>query len=258
MNSRPHAIGIDIGGTGIKGATVDVTMGTLKSSRIKRPTPPGGEPDDIVRVVQSIVHDLGAAPDFCTVGVCFPAAIQRGKTMSASNVSKKWIGLDAEERFERALERNIVFVNDADAAGYAEAQFGAARGHRGLVIVTTLGTGIGTALIYNGILIPNSELGHLEIGGIDAEMTAAYSTKERQNLSWDEWAKRVQTYYETLERLLWPDLIIVGGGVSKSFQEFGPKLSLRTPVVPAKFRNNAGIIGAASLSSRSQGNERAG
>src|ERR1700712_3051415 len=241
-----QAVGIDIGGTGIKGALVDTTTGTLLSDRIKLDTPDGGEPDDIVKVVVKIVEQLKPEKD-TKVGVCFPAVVIKGRTMSAANVSKKWIGLDAEKLFEEGLKRDITFVNDADAAGYAEVKFGAAKGKNGLIIMTTLGTGIGTALIYNGVLIPNAELGHIQIDGGDYEKKASYAAKEREELSWTHWAARLQTYYSELENLLWPDLFIVGGGVSKSYEEFLPKISIRTPLVPATLRNNAGIRGAASL-----------
>jgi polyphosphate glucokinase len=240
------AVGIDIGGTGIKGALVDTDTGELLSDRIKLDTPEGGEPDDIVKVVVEILKKLDVDED-TKVGVCFPAVVIHGKTMSAANVSKKWIGLDAEKLFEKALGRDIRFVNDADAAGIAEVQYGAAKGVDGVVILTTLGTGIGSALIYDGVLVPNSELGHLEIDGHDAEKKASYMAKERDDLSWEKWAKRLQRYYDVLEALFSPDLIIVGGGVSKNYEDFIPLLKLRSPIVPAVLRNNAGILGSAAL-----------
>ena len=240
------AVGIDIGGTGIKGAMVNVDTGELLSDRIKLDTPEGGQPDDIVKVVVKIVEQLAAGADI-KVGVCFPAIVIKGKTMSAANVSKKWIGLDAEKLFEKALKRDIRFVNDADAAGVAEVRFGAAKGVEGVVILTTLGTGIGSALIYNGVLVPNTELGHLEVEGVDAEKRASYMAKERDDLSWEKWAKRLQKYYSVVEALFSPDLIIVGGGVSKNYEEFLPLLKVRAPIVPAMLRNNAGILGAAAL-----------
>lgn len=224
------ALGIDIGGTGIKGALVDTVQGELLSERIKLPTPEGGAPDDIVQTVIQLISDLGGVEDGVPVGVCFPAIVRHGRTMSAANVSKQWIGLEAEALFERALGRDIHFVNDADAAGYAEVRYGAANGVDGLVILTTLGTGIGSALIYNGVLIPNSELGHLQLDGTDAEKRAAYSAKEREDLDWKEWSKRLQKYYEYLESLFSPDLFIVGGGVSKNSDEFLPLLALDTPI----------------------------
>lgn len=241
------AIGIDIGGTGIKGAVVDVDSGELVSERAKVATPDGGQPDDIVAAVVDMIDGFGDTADSLPVGVCFPAIVIDGKTMSAANVSKKWIGLEAEKLFEKSLKRDIVFVNDADAAGIAEVRYGAAKGKRGLVILTTLGTGIGSAFLYNGTLIPNTELGHIEVDGHDAESRASYAAKERRRLSWSAWAKRLQRYYATLEFLFSPTLFVVGGGVSKSYEEFLPLLELNTPIVPAELRNNAGILGAAAL-----------
>ncbi|GAB3044271.1 ROK family protein [Parafrigoribacterium mesophilum] len=241
------AVGIDIGGTGIKGAIVDVASGTLVSDRLKLATPEGGEPEAIVDTVLELFAQLGTIEPDAPVGVCFPAIVLGGKTMSAANVSKRWIGLEAEKLFEKGLGRNIHFVNDADAAGVAEHRYGAAKGVDGLVLLTTLGTGIGSAMIYNGVLIPNSELGHLEIAGKDAERTASVSAKERHKMSWQNWAGNLQAYYSHLEFIFSPDLFIVGGGVSKNSEEFLPLLSLRTPIVPATLRNNAGILGGAAL-----------
>lgn len=243
------AVGIDIGGTGIKGAIVDVSTGKLLSDRIKLPTPEGGEPDDIVGTVQEVLKKLGHSEKKYPIGVCFPAVVVMGKTLSAANVSKKWIGLEAEKLFEKALDRDITFVNDADAAGYAESLYGAAAKNNGLIIVTTLGTGIGTAIIYKGILIPNAEIGHIQLEGVDWETKAAYSAKERENLSWADWAARLQTYYDALIALFHPDLFIVGGGVSKQHADFLPLLNIDTPIVVATLRNNAGILGAAALAS---------
>jgi Transcriptional regulator/sugar kinase len=247
MTTTTSAIGIDIGGTGIKGAIVDVATGELLSDRVKVPTPKGGEPAAIVAEVEKIVQQFGAEGAKLPLGVCFPAVVKKGRTMSAANVSKLWIGLQAETLFEKTLGRDIVFVNDADAAGVAELHFGAAKGVRGLVIMTTLGTGIGSALLYEGVLVPNSELGHLEIDGRDIETRASFAAKERGRLSWSKWAKRLQRYYETLEMLFTPTLFVVGGGVSKEASHFLPLLDLRTPIVPATLRNNAGILGAAWL-----------
>jgi len=251
--SSQTAIGIDIGGTGIKGAVVDLATGDLLSDRVKLATPKGGSPKDIIETTRKLLTMLsegGADTNALPIGVCFPAVVKNGRTMSAANVSDKWIGLAAEQLFEEALGRPIHFVNDADAAGYAESQFGAAKGVPGVVILTTLGTGIGSALLKDGVLVPNTELGHLEIDGHDYETRAAFSAKERDKLSWEKWAGRLQKYYSTLERLFSPDLFIVGGGVSKQHEEFLPLLTLSTPIVPAVHRNNAGILGAAALAVR--------
>ncbi len=243
------AIGIDIGGTGMKGALVDTKNGELLSSRIKMETPSGGEPEAIADVVGEIVTQLTNRSDR-NIGICFPAVVQDGFTRSAANVSKRWIDLDAQSLFSSALHTRVEILNDADAAGYAESAFGAGKSRRGLVIMTTLGTGIGTALIHNGVLVPNSELGHLEIDGADYETKASFAAKERENLSFEQWADRLQKYYSELERLFTPNLFIVGGGISKSHKEFLPLLKLKTPIVPAKLKNSAGIIGAATIANR--------
>ncbi len=244
------ALGIDIGGTGIKGAVVDTATGQLTTERLKLATPEGGEPEAIVQTVLQLIDQLGGLEPGVPVGVCFPAIVKHGRTMSAANVSKRWIGLEAEALFERALGRDIHFVNDADAAGIAEAEFGAAKGVRGVVLLTTLGTGIGSALLNDGVLVPNTELGHVQLDGRDAERRAAYSAKARGHLTWRNWAKRLQRYYSYLEGLFSPDLFIVGGGVSKNSDDFLPLLKLKTPIIPAVLLNNAGIIGAAVLATK--------
>lgn len=245
MSSK--AIGIDIGGTGIKGAVVDTKNGELVGERIRFETPEGGTPKDIANVVAKLIDTLPDAKRNMTVGICFPAVVMHGRTMSAANISKEWIGLDADAMFEKRLRREVHVMNDADAAGVAEVKFGAAKRAKGTTIMTTLGTGIGTAIFINGKLVPNAELGHLEIDGVDYETKASFAAKERENLSWDEWAARLQKYYSRLEALLSPDLIIVGGGVSKQWEEFLPKLNLRATIVPAQKRNSAGILGAAKV-----------
>lgn len=241
-----YAVGIDIGGTGIKAALVDIKSGSLVGDRIRVETPEGGAPGAIADTVVDLVQQLKPAAR-SSIGICFPAVVRHGITKSAANVSKEWIDLDADNLFTQSLDRHVHVVNDADAAGAAEIKFGAGRKSHGLTIMTTLGTGIGTALFYNGVLIPNAELGHLEIDGVDYETMAAFSAKEREDLSFEQWAHRLQRYYGKLEQLLTPDLIIVGGGVSKHHEKFLPLLRINTPIVPAKNRNNAGIIGAASL-----------
>ena len=239
-----RAIGIDIGGTGIKGALVDVKSGKLLSERLRYATPEGGTPKDIAHTLRDLIAHLPKTEGL-PVGICFPAVVKAGVTKSAANVSSEWINLDADRLFEKELKRTVHVLNDADAAGLAEAKYGTAKNVKGLVVMTTLGTGIGTALIYNGKLIPNAELGHLEIDGIDYESKAAYSAKERDELSWEQWAKRLQKYYSKLEAYLTPDLFIVGGGVSKEHEMFLPLLKLKTKIVPATNRNSAGILGAA-------------
>lgn len=244
-----RAVGVDIGGTGIKGALVDLERGALLSDRVKVATPVGAEPVDVLVAVRTVLETLGVSEADVPLGVAFPAIVKHGRTLSAANVSDAWIGFEAERFFEDGLGREIHFANDADVAGVAELRYGAAADQEGLVILTTLGTGIGTAMLHNGTLIPNSELGHLQRAGHkkDAEAWAAYSAMERDELGWAEWSRRLQWYYRHLEFLLSPDLFIVGGGVSKHAQEFLPLLDLQTPIVPAVHRNNAGIIGAAAL-----------
>jgi polyphosphate glucokinase len=248
--AKKIAIGIDIGGTGIKGALVDVKNGEMIGDRVRVETPEGGSTDDIIATVKALLKKLPQTSEQTPVGICFPAVVQHGVTKSAANISKKWIGFNADKAFTKALGRDVHLVNDADAAGLAEMRFGAGRAERGLVIMTTLGTGIGSALFYDQTLIPNAELGHLEIDGVDYESMASFAAKEREDLSWSEWAERLQKYYSTLERLFSPDMIIVGGGVSKQHEEFLPLLDINCEIVPAEMRNNAGILGAARLAYR--------
>jgi len=244
-----RAVGVDIGGTGIKAGVVDVTTGTLISTRAKVATPAGAKPRDVLAAVEQVLETLEVSDDKIPLGVAFPAIIKSGRTLSAANVSDEWIGFEAEKFFEDGLGRDIHFANDADVAGIAEVRFGAAKDQAGLTILTTLGTGIGSAMIHNGVLVPNSELGHVQRAKHrkDAEAYAANSVMERLGLSWEQWAKRLQWYYSHLEFLFSPDLFVVGGGVSKSSEKFLPLLDLTTPIVPAVHRNNAGIIGAAAL-----------
>jgi polyphosphate glucokinase len=247
--TRP-VLGIDIGGSGIKGAPVDLTVGELIVDRLKIETPSSSTPKNVAKVVGQIVDHFADQIGDGPIGVTVPAVVTHGRTRSAANIDKSWIDAEAEKIFEDHLGRDIMLVNDADAAGVAEVRFGAAKDHPGLVVLTTLGTGIGTAIVYRGVLVPNSELGHLEIDGYDAETRAASSAKDREDLSYKEWAtKRLQRYYERLEALLWPDLIVVGGGVSRKSDKFLPLLKLKTEIVPAKLQNTAGIVGAAWLAS---------
>ncbi|EON25795.1 MULTISPECIES: polyphosphate--glucose phosphotransferase [Nocardioides] len=243
-----HPIGIDFGGTGIKAAAVDLGAGDFASDREKIDTPKPATPDAVAKVFEELVARFPSSDS--AIGVTVPGVVRRGVVHSAANIDPAWIGADADAIFTAALGREVHVVNDADAAGLAEVEFGAAKGQRGLVIVTTLGTGIGSALIHNGVLVPNSELGHLEIDGHDAESRAANSARENESLSYPVWAERLTTYYRTVERLFSPELIVVGGGVSKSFDRFGPLIDIETPIVPATLRNKAGIIGAALVSSR--------
>lgn len=246
---QPHhttAFGIDIGGSGIKGAPVDLRTGEFAADRLRIPTPQPATPAAVAQTVAEVVDSFDL-DKHVPIGVTFPAVILHGVAQSAANVDKSWIGTDVEEAVGAATGRKVFAVNDADAAGYAEVEYGAAQDVDGVVLVVTLGTGIGTCLVVDGVLVPNTELGHLEIDGHDAETRASEAVRDREDLSWEQWAQRLQRYFTVVENLLWPDLIVVGGGVSKKHAEFLPLLDLRTPIVPARLRNAAGIVGAARL-----------
>ena len=251
MAGTSIALGIDVGGSGIKGAPVDLDRGDFAADRIRIETPEGASPEAVCEVIADIVERFDGAHGHAPIGVTIPGVVTRGVVRSAANIDSAWIGFDAVAHLHDVLDHPVVVVNDADAAGIGEMYYGAARGHEGLVVLTTLGTGIGTALIHDGVLIPNSELGHLEVDGHDAETRASSGVREAEGLGWDEWAARLQRYYSHLEALLWPDLFVVGGGVSKKADRFLPLLDLRTPLVPAQLENRAGIIGAAHLAARS-------
>ncbi|WP_203568105.1 polyphosphate--glucose phosphotransferase [Aestuariimicrobium ganziense] len=240
-------LGIDIGGSGVKGAPVDLETGEFAEKRLRIETPSKSTPENVAKVVKEIVDNFADVIGDSPVGITVPAPVVHGKIPFIANLHKDWTGLEAEKFFTEFLGRPTTIVNDADAAGLAEVQHGAAKGVPGLVLLTTQGTGIGSALIYDGVLIPNTELGHLEIDGHDAESRAASSIKDKENLSYKEWAEeRLQRYYSFLEFLFSPDLFVVGGGVSKDHAEWMPLLKLKTPMIPAALRNKAGIIGAAA------------
>lgn len=236
--------GVDIGGSGIKGAPVDLDTGMLVSERVKVATPDPATPERVGDAVAEVVRASGWDGP---VGAAFPAVVTGGVARTAAHVDPVWIGTDVETALSGALAVPVLAVNDADAAGVAEARFGAARECPGLVIVATLGTGIGTALLYDGTLIPNSELGHIELDGEDAEVRASAAARERDHLSWEKWAKRLEGFLRALETYLWPELFVVGGGISRKPEKFLPLLRLRTPTVPAALHNEAGIVGAALL-----------
>ena len=240
-------LGIDIGGSGVKGAPVDLEAGDFAADRFRNETPERSTPDNVVRIVGEIIDHFADTLGDAPVGITVPAPVRHGVTPMMANLDEAWEGLQADKFFADKLGRSVTLVNDADAAGLAEVQYGAAKGTQGVVILATLGTGIGTAVINDGILLPNTEFGHIEIDGHDAESRAAMSVKENEELSWSEWAERLQRYYSELEKLLWPDLFVVGGGVSKKHEKFLPLLDLKTPIIPATLKNKAGIIGAAWL-----------
>lgn len=250
MSHHSHlAFGIDIGGSGIKGAPVDLEKGEFAADRLRIPTPQPATPDAVAQTVAQIVDSFDLDKKV-PIGVTFPAVMLHGVAQSAANVDDSWIGTDAQALFSEATGRSVVAVNDADAAGVAEARYGAARGVDGVVLVVTLGTGIGSALVVDGNLVPNTELGHLEIDGHDAETRASDAARDRDGLDFEAWAQRLQRYFSVVENLFWPDLFVVGGGVSKHHEKFLPLLDLRTRIVPAELRNAAGIVGAAALAAR--------
>jgi len=243
--------GIDFGGSGIKGAPVDLEAGDFAAERQRIPTPQPSIPEAVAQVLVELLGRFSSSTG--PVGITVPGVVRHGVVSSAANIDDSWIGTDADALFTEATGRDVHVVNDADAAGLAEVRYGAAVGRKGLVIVTTLGTGIGSALVMDGLLVPNSELGHLEVDGHNAESRAANSAREREGLTMAEWADRLTTYYRTLEKLFSPDLFVVGGGVSKDADQFLPLVDIETEIVPAKLRNKAGIVGAALYASEGGG-----
>jgi len=237
-----EALGIDIGGTGIKGAPVNVERGELAGDRFRLRTPTPSTPAAVAETIAEVVKHFGWRGP---VGCGFPAVVRHGRVDTAANISNKWIGTDARSMFEAATGCTFTVLNDADVAGMAEMQFGAGRGRGGVVLVLTLGTGIGSALFTDGKLVPNTEFGHVQLRGRAAERWAADSVRERKGLSWKRWAARLDEYLAAVHFYLWPELIILGGGVSKRHGKFLRHLSVDAEVVPAQLRNEAGIIGAA-------------
>ncbi|MFZ4518311.1 MAG: polyphosphate--glucose phosphotransferase [Microthrixaceae bacterium] len=235
-------VGVDIGGTGIKGAAVDTVAGALTAERVRIPTPHPATPDAVARVVVDVLAEVGGDGP---VGVTLPAVVRHGTALTAANIDEAWIGTDADALLTAATGRPCTVVNDADAAGVAEMRFGAGRGHDGVVLMLTLGTGIGSALFVDGVLVPNTEFGHLPLKGRDAEKYASELVREHEDLSWSKWAKRLTRYVALVEQLLWPDLIVIGGGVSKKADRFIPKIRSEVPIVAATLHNDAGIVGAA-------------
>ncbi len=244
-------IGIDFGGSGIKAAPVDLVSGEFSAKRERIDTPVESSPAAVAEVMAELLERFPASSS--AVGVTIPGVVHKGGVVgSAANIDQRWIGTDADDLLSEHLGREVHVINDADAAGLAEARYGAARGREGLVIVTTLGTGIGSALLYDGVLVPNTELGHLEVDGHDAETQAANSARKNADLSWEEWARRLTTYYKVLEKLFSPDLIVIGGGVSKHAPEYVPLIDIDTEIIAASLRNTAGIVGAAALAADKQ------
>ncbi len=236
------AIGIDFGGTGTKAALVSVDSGELLTERFRIPTPHPATPESMVPVMAELIQSCGGSG---AAGITIPSVVQRGVVRTAANIDDSWIGVDAAGFFSGGLDRQVVVLNDADAAGIAEMRFGAGRGRDGVVVMLTLGTGIGSAVFVDGILVPNTELGHLELRGADAEKYAASSVRVSKDLSWKKWGHRVNRYLQMVEKLFTPTLFIIGGGVSKKATKYLKYIDVRAEVQPAILRNKAGVVGAA-------------
>jgi polyphosphate glucokinase len=245
VNEEELGFGVDIGGTGMKAAIVDLTTGELTSDRRRIATPQPATPAAMADVVRELVEHHGWDGP---LGVAFPSIVRHGVVALAANIDQSWVGVDADALFTQACGHDVTMINDADAAGIAELRFGAGRGRDGVVIMLTFGTGIGSGLFVDGTLVPNTELGHLELDGADAETRAAAVVREREGIGWKEWAPRVERYLRHVEMLFSPDLFIVGGGASKAAAKWLPLIDIDTEIVPAKMRNNAGIVGAALMS----------
>jgi len=237
-----EVFGLDIGGSGIKGAPVNAETGELAAERVRVPTPEAARPDDVVKACVEVVSRSGWDGP---VGCGFPGVVKGGAIQTAANVADEFIGFDFRQRLQRELGQPVSIVNDADAAGLAEVRWGAGRGVDGVVLMLTLGTGIGSALFVEGKLVPNTELGHIELHGRDAELYASERARKVEDLSWKEWAGRLGEYLVMVDNLFWPDLIIIGGGVSRKSEKFLPRIETRSEVVPAEMFNAAGIAGAA-------------
>jgi len=245
--TRRIAIGVDVGGSGVKCGAVDIATGQLVGARRRVATPQPSTPAAVVGVIARLVERIGreAGAPSAPVGVGVPSVVIEGVTKTAANIDPTWIGFDAGRALGASIGRPVVVLNDADAAGIAEMRFGAGVGKAGTVFVLTLGTGLGSALFINGVLVPNTELGHMEIRGRDAERRSAAVARIRRGLSWKAWSGDLDEHLHAIDRLFWPTLIILGGGVSKNADRFLPYLTVRPPVVPAQLRNDAGIVGAA-------------
>lgn len=244
-------LGIDVGGSAVKGGLVDVAKGTLISPRIRLATPEMVEPE----VIAGMVDDIRKELEFTgPVGIGFPAVIVNGVSYTAANVHQGWIGADISAMVGSKTASQVYVLNDADAAGTAEMTFGAGKDHqKGVVIFLTIGTGIGSAIFTDGHLVPNTEFGHLMIRGKDAERRASDAARKRKDLSWEDWAGRLQEFLHEMDRLFWPDLFIIGGGVSKRAEDFFPKIKLRARLIAAELQNEAGIVGAAAYASQKAG-----
>jgi polyphosphate glucokinase len=242
MIAAMERLGVDVGGSGIKGAPVDLDRGALSEQRLRVPTPKPATPEAVIETIAEVVGRFRTSGP---IGVTVPAAVQKGIVRTAANIDPSWIEVDAVSQLQARLGRPVVVLNDADAAGIAEMRYGAGREQAGTVMIVTLGTGIGTAIFVDGRLVPNLEFGHLEIRGREAEARASAAVRTEKSLSLSAWAKRVDEVLRTYEKLIWPDLFIIGGGISKRADQFIPMFTTNVPVVPAQLKNDAGIVGAA-------------
>jgi polyphosphate glucokinase len=241
--AQRRGFGIDVGGSGVKGGIVDLDTGLLIGERFKLPTPQPATPDAVAKTIAAVVHEFGWTGP---LGVTYPGVVVDGVVRTAANVDKAWIGTNAAEVISSALDgQQVTVLNDADAAGVAEERFGAGKDNTGVIVLLTFGTGIGSAVINNGVLLPNTEFGHIEVGGMEAEHRAASSVKEKNDWSYKRWAPEVTKVLEAVENAIWPDLFIAGGGISRKADKWIPLLTNRTPVVAAALLNTAGIVGAA-------------
>lgn len=245
-----QALGVDVGGSGVKGAIVDLATGTLVGERFRLETPQPATPEAVTATVAEVVRHFNFEGP---LGVTYPGVVVDGVVFTAANVDRSWIGTNAAEQYSKALDgRPVTVLNDADAAGLAEQRYGAGRNHKGVVVLLTFGTGIGSAVIHNGMLLPNTEFGHIEVGGKEAEHRAASSVKERKGWSYRRWTKQVSKVLVAVENAIWPDLFIAGGGISRKADKWIPLLTNRTPVVAAELLNTAGIVGAAMAAAEAQ------
>jgi polyphosphate glucokinase len=235
------AIGVDVGGSSIKYAAVDTTSGRLLTELAAIPTPQPADAGQLVSAISELARQTGPG---LAVGVALPCVIRQGVVFTAANLHDSLIGIDIQAQLQRAIGQAVACLNDADAAGLAEVRWGAARGSRGTVMVLTFGTGIGSALFIDGRLVPNTELGHMEVGGVEGELRAAARVRTEEGLDWPQWCERVNLYLDAINRLFWPELIVIGGGVSRDFGEYGPLLHSRAPLVPARLGPAAGVVGA--------------
>ena len=242
-STQNRGFGIDVGGSGVKGGIVDLDTGALIGERFKLPTPQPATPDAVAKTIAEVVKEFGWQGE---LGVTYPGVVTNGVVRTAANVDKAWIGTNASEIYSKALDgQPVTVLNDADAAGLAEQRFGAGRDNNGVIVLLTFGTGIGSAVIHQGLLLPNTEFGHLEVGGKEAEHRAASSVKERKEWSYERWCEEVTKVLIAVENAIWPDLFIAGGGISRKADKWIPLLKNRTPVVAATLLNTAGIVGAA-------------